>query len=138
LIRYLLDTDVLSLLQRKDANVTQFISTFPASELAISTITYEEQIAGRFGQIHKSKTTTEQARAYYWLWATANFLKPWTIMEFSEDSIARFESLKSQKLNVGGNDMRIAAIALEENLTVITRNVSDFSRIPNLLLLPVP
>ncbi|NET11643.1 MAG: type II toxin-antitoxin system VapC family toxin [Okeania sp. SIO1H6] len=40
--------------------------------------------------------------------------------------------LESQGTPIGGNDLLIAAHALTLNLTVITANVSEFSRIPNL------
>ena len=36
------------------------------------------------------------------------------------------------KLNIGKMDLRIAAIALEEDATVITRNLRDFQRVPGL------
>ena len=47
-------------------------------------------------------------------------------------AIARYESLLKQKLNVRKNDLRIAAIALEAGAVVVTRNVRDFRRVPNL------
>jgi predicted nucleic acid-binding protein len=34
------------------------------------------------------------------------------------------------KLNVGKNDLRIAAIAIVASAIVVTRNVLDFNRIP--------
>ncbi len=40
--------------------------------------------------------------------------------------------LESQGTPIGGNDLLIAAHALTLNLTVITANVGEFSRIPNL------
>ena len=43
-----------------------------------------------------------------------------------------FEMLKTQRLNVGPNDLRIAATALEIGASVVTRNVRDFSRVPGL------
>jgi tRNA(fMet)-specific endonuclease VapC len=36
------------------------------------------------------------------------------------------------KLNVGSNDLRIAATALVRRATVVTANVRDFSRVPGL------
>ena len=31
-------------------------------------------------------------------------------------------------------DLRIASIALSQNMTVVTRNLSDFGRVPNLAI----
>jgi len=41
-------------------------------------------------------------------------------------------SLIRQRLNVGSNDLKIAATALEQNATVVTRNLRDFGRVPGL------
>ena len=50
----------------------------------------------------------------------------------AEPAIARYNQLKSQKLNVPGNDLRIAAIALEHGGTLVSRNLRDFRRVPGL------
>lgn len=50
----------------------------------------------------------------------------------AESGQARFTILKATVKNVGGNDLRIAATALEMNATVVTRNVRDFERVPGL------
>ena len=55
------------------------------------------------------------------------------IVTFSEAAIARYNALLAMKLNVGKMDLRIAAIALEEGATVVTRNLRDFQRVPELL-----
>ena len=57
-----------------------------------------------------------------------------SIRGFAKEAIDRFENLRSQKLGVRANDLRIAAIALVNGATVDTRNVADFSRIPGLLV----
>jgi tRNA(fMet)-specific endonuclease VapC len=54
------------------------------------------------------------------------------IVSFSEPAIAIYETLKSQRLNIGKMDLRIAAIALEHDACLVTRNVRDFQRVPGL------
>jgi tRNA(fMet)-specific endonuclease VapC len=54
------------------------------------------------------------------------------VLGYSVTAIARFGGLKKLKLNVGPNDLRIAAIALEAGATVVTRNLRDFQRVPGL------
>jgi tRNA(fMet)-specific endonuclease VapC len=54
------------------------------------------------------------------------------ILPYTQAAIVRYESLLRMKLNVGKNDLRIAAIALEHGAAVVTRNVRDFGRVPQL------
>ncbi len=46
--------------------------------------------------------------------------------------VNRYHALRALRLGVGTNDLRIAAIALEESATVITRNLRDSQCIPGL------
>jgi tRNA(fMet)-specific endonuclease VapC len=55
-----------------------------------------------------------------------------SIVPFSVPAILRFEALKKLKLNIGPNDTRIGAIALEAGATVVTHNLRDFQRVPGL------
>jgi tRNA(fMet)-specific endonuclease VapC len=57
-----------------------------------------------------------------------------TIVSFPEPAILRFEQLKSLKLNVVGNDLRVAAITLDHSGVLVSRNLRDFQRVPNLLV----
>ena len=54
------------------------------------------------------------------------------IFDFTEAAILRYNALRVAKLNVGGMDLRIAAIALENGAVVVTRDVRDFERVPGL------
>lgn len=46
--------------------------------------------------------------------------------------VARHETLRKMKLNVGRNDLRLAALALELGAIVVTDNVRDFGRVSGL------
>lgn len=54
------------------------------------------------------------------------------ILSYTESAIDRYEGLRRRKLGVKANDLRIAAIALENSAIVVTRNRADFGRVPAL------
>jgi tRNA(fMet)-specific endonuclease VapC len=57
-----------------------------------------------------------------------------TVLPFDQPAVNEWLKLKAQKVRVKPMDLRIAAIALSNRLTVVTRNTSDFAKIPNLSL----
>ncbi len=59
-------------------------------------------------------------------------LARWNILSMTHSAILRYESLKGMNLNIRKMDLRIAAIVLENGGVVVTRNVRDFQRVPNL------
>jgi tRNA(fMet)-specific endonuclease VapC len=54
------------------------------------------------------------------------------VLRLTVAAVERFEALKVQRLNIGAMDLRIAAIALEHDATVVTRNRRDYERVPQL------
>ncbi len=131
---YVLDTDTLTLLQRKHPVVTQRRKATPPAELAITIITVEEQLTGWYARLRQAKRPDEIARAYLRLTETVTFLGPLHILTYTEAAVHRFNALVRLKLNVGRMDLRIAAIALESGAVVVTRNQRDFGRVPGLTI----
>lgn len=132
--RFILDTDTFSLYLRGDVNVLAAIVRHLADEVSVSVITFEELWDGWQAAIRKAKTPDEVGRAYDRLTTTLNDLRRWPVLSFPPAAVARYAVLKKAKLNVGSNDLRIAAIALELGAVVVTRNVSDFGRVPSVRL----
>ncbi len=130
---FLLDTDTLSLLQQGQATVLQKVNIHPISDMAVSTITIQEQTLGFLAALGRARNHQQIAQAHDML--ATRLLPVWSrfrVLPFLEPVILRFEQLRSMKLNVGLMDLRIAATALENGLTVISRNLRDFKRVPGL------
>jgi tRNA(fMet)-specific endonuclease VapC len=132
--RYVLDTDHLSLLQRGHPALKSHIERTPPDEIAITIITVEEQMRGRLAQIKKAATGPVRIQAYRWLRETIDFFKDLTILDFDTGADAVDESLRQQKLSLGTQDRRIAAIALAQGCVLVTRNQTDFGKVPGLML----
>jgi tRNA(fMet)-specific endonuclease VapC len=133
-IDYLLDTDIFSLFLRNDVNVVRNVIAHLSRSIAVSIITVQEVCDGWVAAINQAKTPARLAATYARLTDTINELRNWSVVSFSVGAITRYSALKQQKLNAGGNDLRIASIALELGATVVTRNRRDFSRIPGLVI----
>lgn len=129
---YVLDTDILSLYQLGNATVRQRVTEHPASELAVTIITVEEQLSGWYTLRRRVKGSEQLARVYERFAENVRFLSRVQIVSFPESAIQRYEDLIRMKLGVRGNDLRIAAIALDLSATVVTRNRRDFQVVPSL------
>jgi tRNA(fMet)-specific endonuclease VapC len=129
---YILDTDHLSLYQRGDAKLWSRFALLPPRQIAITVISAEEAIRGRFSRIRAAQTETARIQAYRWLCETLDILKDFTILAYDQSASASYELLRQQKLRVGTQDLRIAAIALAVGATVVTRNQSDFGQVSGL------
>jgi len=131
---FVLDTDILSLYEHQSPSVVQAIESHKGDTLAITVISVEEQLSGWYSMVRKAKDRRTLAVAYGRLAAAVNFLGKLPILSFTELAIARYHMLNKQKLGVRGSDLRIAAITLENNSILVTRNVRDFQRVPGLTI----
>ncbi len=129
---FILDTDTLSLLERGHVKVSERVLSQSPGEIAISVISVEEQLSGWYTLLRSVTSPQRLAHAYQRLAETVRFLGGFQIVPLSEVAIAEFEQLKRQKLCVRGMDLKIAAIAMTSNATVVTRNIRDFGCVPGL------
>ena len=131
---YILDTDSLTLYQHGNAAIHSRIQLLAPNELAVTVISVEEQIVGRLARLRRAQPPDQLARSYRSLADSVSMLSRLAILSFTEQAIARYDQLVALKLKVGRMDLRIAAVTLEHGAILVTRNLKDFQRIPNLIV----
>jgi tRNA(fMet)-specific endonuclease VapC len=130
---WILDTDHISLFQRGNPIVTHNIQSKPRSELAVTIVSYEEQIRGWLKVVSRSFNNLEQLTfGYNKLNENLDFYRTKTVLDFNADAATEFQNLLRQKVKTGTQDLKIAAIALSVDATLVTRNQRDFQRVPGL------
>lgn len=129
---YILDTDTLSLFQRKHPKVVAAVTAHAADVVELTTVTIEEQIDGWAKLARSARTPPQHESAATFLALLVPSWSEFGLRPMSVAAFARFDQLRKAKLNVGANDLRIAAIALELSATVVTRNRRDFGRVNGL------
>lgn len=132
---FLLDTDIISLIQFGHVGVVKRLAMQPVSQVFLSVLSLQEQMRGWLARLGKLKKP-DQLADWYERYVTRMFpiWRRHPLLTFSLGAISRFEVLRGQRLNVGLMDLRIAAVALESGLTVVTRNTTDFGRVPGLVV----
>jgi tRNA(fMet)-specific endonuclease VapC len=132
---YILDTDHLSLIQRngqEGKQVLKRLATIEEVEVAVSVITYEEQVRGRLSVLSRAKTLDEQVFAYQGLQQLGMDYRSIMIIPFSRAAALEHQRLRKAYPRLGNMDLKIAAISLTNNAILLTRNMSDFEQIVGL------
>jgi tRNA(fMet)-specific endonuclease VapC len=92
---FILDTDRISLFQRRDPHVTAQVLATSALELATTVITVEEQLRGRLDRVRRARSDAEVVRAYRSLLATFLYFRTITIIDFDEQAQTVFQRLRA-------------------------------------------
>ena len=131
----LLDTDHISLIARGGAEgqrIRQRLSAFDPGDIAVSIVSYEEPMRGWLAEIAAARSLDKQKRKYSELARMLRYYCATPLLPFDDAAIAEFQNLWIQHLRVGTMDLKIASIALANQATLLTRNLSDFSKVPGL------
>jgi len=132
---YLLDTDHLSLLQSAHPRVSaRYLLELNLGNVAVSVASYEEQVRGRLAFISQAKTRDRSVQGYFWLRETQQFYCKFRLLDFDDQAQQIYQNLRATYRRTGKMDLKIAAIALTNNATLVTRNTQDFIAIANLRL----
>ncbi|MEQ8969269.1 MAG: type II toxin-antitoxin system VapC family toxin [Coleofasciculus sp. C1-SOL-03] len=134
--RYILDTDHVTLLQQVHPIVTQRVSAVNSNNIDVTVVTVEEQVRGWLSAIRKASQSSQPERliwAYRGLRDVVKYLSRLNLIDFSEAAYAHYQELRRQRIRIGTQDLRIAAIVLAENSILVTRNQRDFAQVPGLV-----
>lgn len=131
---FILDTDHISMFQRQHVQVASRILATPSQELSTTIITVEEQLRGRLDRVRRAQSDDEIVRAYQNLHVTLSYFRTITVIDFDREAQAIFRRLRTERIRIGTQDLRIAAIALSRSAILVTRNRRDFGAIASLSL----
>ncbi len=134
MIRWLLDTDHVSLHERGHAQLRSRLASVPPGAIALSVVTVEEMIRGRLAILARRSEGEARVRAYAKFMETVLFFASIPVVPFDLAYEQKFQELRSMRLRAGSQDLRIAATVLVNNLVLVTRNLQDFERVPGLML----
>ena len=127
-MKYLLDTNIcIYIINEKPKKILRKFERYPVHEFGISSITQAEL---QYGVAKSKNKKTNQG-------ALNEFLLPLTIFPFHGDKLVTCYGeistlLESKGNTIGPLDMLIAAHALSLDLTIVSNNINEFSRVPKL------
>lgn len=126
---YLLDTNVcVQYLNGRSEAIRERIQQTDADDIAVCSIVKAELFYGAHRSQHPERTLARQQQ----------FLNLFLSLPFDDEAAMVYgrirADLAAQGTPIGSNDMQIAAIALANDLTLVTHNTGEFSRVSGLRL----
>lgn len=126
-LKYLLDTNAcISYLNYPDSSIWRKIESTPSVQIAVCSVVKAELFFG-------SKKSKNPVRS---LAIQETFLNNFHSLFFNDEAAMMFgeirASLARQGTPIGPYDLQIAAIALANDLTLVTHNTKEFTRVADL------
>ncbi len=100
--------------------------------LGVTIVSLEDQMYGRLNRIRRAKSAEDLTLAYLNLNRTFAYFNTINVLDFDSAAAASDREMINQKIRVGTQDLRIAAIAKSLSAIIVTRNSRDFSKIPEI------
>jgi tRNA(fMet)-specific endonuclease VapC len=132
----LLDTDHLTVLKYTDSE--RYVRLHgrllaAAPELIGTTIVnVEEQMRGWLAAIAKEKKLLRQITAYRELIDLFDFFAKLNIISLSAEAVDLFNGFRKSGIKIGTMDLKMACIAMANNVLFLTANRRDFEKVPGL------
>jgi tRNA(fMet)-specific endonuclease VapC len=135
-VKFLLDTDHISILQRQSGaeyrRLIARVAQVPRVDLAFCIVSFHEQALGCNAYIARARKSVDLVRGYRMFDRILAAFAAAVVMSFDASASVAFEGLVAKRVRISTMDLRIASIALSQGLTLLTRNSIDFSKVPGL------
>jgi len=132
----LLDTDHITVLAFPEsaayASLNRRLANISDPQIATIIITAAEQMRGWLARINRLKNIHDQVTAYDELADLFLFLQKWEIVRFDHGAASAYSQLRKDKVRIGTNDLKIAAVALAQNALLLSANLRDYRKVPGL------
>ena len=120
---YMLDTDISSyIMKRSHDAVLRRLQTVPIGDVSISVITKSELLYG----------VEVSPRRQQDMVALTEYLRHVEVLDFPAEAALHYAQIRAALKASGANDLFIAAHARSLELTLVTNNTGEFSRVPDL------
>ncbi len=106
---------------------------FPAARrltFFVAIVSFPEEILGWNAYLARAKDPLGVVRGYGRLEKVLTNFSLAQVLPFDEGAADVFDDLRRQRIRIGTMDLRIASIALATGMTVRTRNLVDFPKVP--------
>jgi tRNA(fMet)-specific endonuclease VapC len=130
-----LDTDHLTVYAFPESEKYQALSARirqSHEEFGTTIVCLEEQLRGWLAAIKRKQDPSDQVAVYQRLGKLWEFFGAWKILPFDDRAAALFKKLRKQKVRIGVQDLKIAAIALTCDALLLSANLRDFRHVPDL------
>jgi tRNA(fMet)-specific endonuclease VapC len=129
-----LDTDHLSLLEGRASTSSNHLrirlAKVDAELRATTIITYEEQTRGWMAYVARARSVAQEIEAYAKLKTHLQTFRNILVLDFDEEAAIAYQTLRRLRIRIGTMDLKIAAIVIAQNGTLLSRNLSDFRKVP--------
>jgi tRNA(fMet)-specific endonuclease VapC len=128
-VKFLLDTNAcIAYLNQRSSGIRRRLESISKSDVAICSVVKAELFYGAMRSTNPERTLARQRE----------FVNAFISLPFDDLAATSFSIIRAQ-LNalgtpIGAYDLQIAAIALAHNLTLVTHNSREFSRVEGLQL----
>ena len=102
------------------------------ADVFVTVITAQESFEGWFALINRERAVFDQTKAYAQFLRSIETVVKFTILPFDPDSARIFQRLRNEGIRIGTMDLKIAAICLAHDATLLTPNRVDFDKVPGL------